>query len=230
MSTISAINQALVSTPFSGTQNVSSGQDSDGDHDGSSVAQAPGGGGKFASAISQALSQLSVSVGAGSASGASAASASPTQDSQQALATFILNLFAALQAQGGQNAPPSSSAAAATGAKNSEGVNGVANASGQGHHHRGGMSKLEGGLQNLIQQLSSSSGSSAGAATSTSTATATSASASTSSSSTLDALQQSFNNLLAASGSQATLASFLQSLSQNLQGAPATGNVISTQA
>lgn len=86
------------------------------------------------------------------------------------------------------------------------------------------MGKLESGLASLSQQLS---------ATSDSSASDSSSSGSSTSNPSLDALQQSFNNLMAAdggSGSNATLQGFLQSLAQNLHGAPATGNVVATRA
>lgn len=79
----------------------------------------------------------------------------------------------------------------------------VAAASGRGN---GGMSA---GLQGLIQQLSSSGAPNSADA----------------------ALQQSFQNLLGAqgNGNQTSLASFLQALSQNLQGAGTAGSVVNTQ-
>jgi len=87
------------------------------------------------------------------------------------------------------------------------------------------MGKIEGGLQNLIQQLSSSS-------SADTSGSSTAGSGSSSSNSSLDALQQSFDNLLSAdgkSGSGATLENFLQTLSQNMQGSLPTGNVIATK-
>ena len=75
---------------------------------------------------------------------------------------------------------------------------------------------MESKLQNLIQQLSSSS-----------------TTGSSSFNSTTAALQQDFQNMLSAlgaSGSQASLGSFLQSLSQNLAGASPVGNLVNAQA
>lgn len=217
ISPISA-NSATASTQFSSTFPAASvTQDSDGDHDGSRVSSVSGGG-KFAAAIGQSLAQLGVSPGQANSSSDASNAASP-QDPQPALATFMQSLFAALHAQGGQQATASGGSIAGAG------MNAVAGTSVAGHHHHhgGGSSKLESGLQNLIQQLSSSSGQSASDASTT---------GSGSSGSTLDALQQSFNNLMTAdgaSGNGASLSTFLQSLAQNLEGAPATGNVISTK-
>jgi hypothetical protein len=138
------------------------------------------------------------------------------------------NLFAALQGQSGTQGPTPGSSPQTDNANSGNGTSAVAGTSGGHHHHHhgGGMGKLESGLQNLIQQLSTSSGQSG-------TGTSTSDSDSGASGSTLDALQESFNNLLGAegaSGSNATLSSFLQSLAQNLQGASTAGNVVATQA
>ncbi len=135
------------------------------------------GGSRFASAITQTLSQAGIST------------ASSAQN-PQALQSFMQNLFAAMQPQTagtGSHGSGSSSASAA-------------GLPGQG----GGIGKIEAGLQNLTQQLSSS-GSSSG--------------------STDAALQQSFQNL---AGTGANLTTFLQSLAQNLQGAGTTGNVVNT--
>ncbi|GBL44687.1 hypothetical protein SFMTTN_0488 [Sulfuriferula multivorans] len=84
---------------------------------------------------------------------------------------------------------------------------------------------MESGLQNLIQQISSSS--------STASATDATTASTTATDSTSSSLQQSFQNLLAAdgaAGSNASLTGFLQALSQNPQGATSSGNVVSTQA
>ncbi len=192
------------------------------------------GSGKFADAIQDALSQLGVSTNGTSSTASSSASsgtsdAAAAQDPQQALSAFAQSLFAALQAQSGGKAGNSSNGNSS--GSSASGANAISGASGGGgghHHHHGGggVGKLESGLQNLIQQLSSSPGQDVtGSGTSDS-------SSSSSANSSLGALQQSFNNLLSAdgaSGSSATLSNFLQSLSQNLVGAPATGNVVSTR-
>jgi hypothetical protein len=231
ISSISGNNSAIYSTQLSDLTSVNSNtQDSDGDNDGNRISGAVGGG-KFASAISQALTQLGVTPATASNS-SDASGTSTSQDPQQALASFMQSLFAALHAQSGTQAATSNNSAAdnssavgsVTSATTTTNNNAVAGTAGEGHHHHhggGGMGKLEGGLQNLIQQLSSSGQDASGSSTSSS-----------SSSSTLDALQQSFNNLLSAdgaSGSNVSLTSFLQSLSQGLEGAPATGNVVTTK-
>jgi hypothetical protein len=210
ISSISGNYPAITSTQFSTTAPVSYAQpDSDCDTDGVSASRPARGGGKFASAIDQALSQLGVS-----ASGtAGASSAGAAQGPQQALVTFKQNLFAALQAQSGQPDNAAVEAASGSAAGASPAVH--------GHHQHGG-GKLEAGLQSLIQQLSSSNA-----------GTADSSAASGSSSPAQDSLQQSFKNLMAAdgaSGSSATLSSFLQTLSQNMHSAPPTGNIVSTSA
>lgn len=228
ISPITSNNSAIAATQFSGlTPVAATSKDCDGDNDGSRVSSASGRGGKFASAITQALAQLGVSApSAGSTSGTSGASSA--QDPKQALTSFMQNLFAALQSQNGTPAAASSGSASGTsasGAGANTSVDGTttgaaAATTGHGHHHHGGggMSKLESGLQSLSQQLSSSSGQTTSGGPSNPS---------------LDALQQSFNNLLSAdgaSGSNATLNAFLQSLSQSLHGAPTTGNVVTTKA
>ena len=164
-----------------GNANQTGGVGGDGDNDGSA---ARAGGGRFASAIMQTLSQAGISTG------------SSAQNPQQALQSFMQSLFAAMQSQ-----------AAGTGSDGDNNGNGSSSVSAAGMHGKGGgIGKIEAGLQNLIQQLSSSgsSSSSAGAA-----------------------LQQSFQNLAGTQGST-TLTGFLQSLAQNLQGAGTTGNVVNT--
>jgi hypothetical protein len=235
ISPIASNNSAIYSTQLLDLASVnSSAQNSDGDNNGNSISGVAGSGGKFASAISQALTQLGVTSPAAS-SNSNATDTSTAQDPQQALASFMQSLFAALHAQSGtqtatsnnSTSDNSSTVGAVTSTTAATSSNAVAGKSGEGHHHHhggGGMSKLEGGLQNLIQQLSSSGQSASDSSTSTSD--------SNSSNSTLDALQQSFNNLLSAdgaSGNNVSLTSFLQSLSQGLQGAPATGNVVTTK-
>lgn len=215
-------NPAISSIQFSGVSQVASqGTDSDGDNDASGVSRASGNGGRFASAIGQALSQLGVSSGSSSTASDPTSNAA-TQDPQQALAAFMQNLFASLQSQGGGQTTAANGGTDSDGDRDGSGaasaVSGVSGSRHHGGHHGGGLSKIENGLQNLMQQISSSS------------ASATDSTASDSASSPL---QQSFQNLLAAdgaSGSNVTLTSFLQTLAQNLQGATPTGNVVSTQA
>ena len=205
--------------------------DADGDNDGSKVGKSGGGGGKFAAAISQALSQLGASSstsGASSTSGTTSATDNATAvDPQQALTAFVQNLFAALhaQTQAGQQASGSS---AGNGTDSTSSIN----STGSTVRHQGGVGKIEGDLQSLIQQLSSSS-TQAGTGSSTSDSSSGTSTGSAASGTSLDALQQSFNSLLSADGvpaSTTTLTNFLKTLSQNLQGAPATGNVVSTTA
>jgi hypothetical protein len=123
------------------------------------------------------------------------------------------DLFAALQSQG-------SGQQAASGA-DSDGDNDGSAASGTTGTPRNGYgaSSMESKLQGLIQQLASSSSSASGTGTPNNSALAT--------------LQQDFQNLMSAqgaSGSQATLGSFLQALSQNMQSTNPAGNIVSTQA
>jgi hypothetical protein len=213
---ITAIQSSVISSQTSATT------DADGDNDGSRVSRS-GGGGRFASAIIQALAQLgNGSTAANGALDATSATSTTAKDPQQALAAFVQNLFAALQSQSSGQAAASTAANRSTTADASNSTSAV---SGQGHHHHhgGGAGKLEGGLQNLIQQLASSADASA---------TGTGSSTTSSANPALDALQQSFDSLLAAegkSGSNATLSDFLKSFAQNLQGAPSTGNVVSTK-
>jgi hypothetical protein len=109
-----------------------------------------------------------------------------------------------------------------------------------GHHGHGGGGKIEGDLQSLIQQLTAADGSTTTDATTaattdaTGTTTATTATAASTTGSPLSQLEQSFNALLSQSGVTPTssdpLKSFLESLAQNLHGAPSTGTVVSTEA
>src|SRR5476651_144898 len=174
---------------------------------------------KFSDAISAALSQVT---GASSTSSTTAASStsstSGTSDSSQAEATFAQNLFAALQSQAGGAPASGSSSTTASG--------GTAPAGGHHHHHGGGGGgKISSGLDSLASALTASS-------SNTSTTDSSTDASDTTGSDPLSALQASFNNLLAANGqssSSASLPQFLQTLSQNLQNAPATGNVVSTK-
>ena len=198
----------------SGMSRISSAHESDNN---GNRAAGINGKGQLSAAISQLMSQLGIS--AGNVTNASASSsttdtsgATAPQDSQQAVATFMQSLYAALQAQSGTSGAASSRAD--HDANSASSVSGATTANATGHHHHGGLSKLEHNLQSLMQQLSSDS-------------------ANGSSNPTLDNLQQSFTNLLGAenaSGKGTNLTSFLQNLSQNLQGTAPTGNVVRTQA
>ncbi len=153
----------------------------------------------FASALMNALSQSGITVGSAS-NGTTTPSGGASQSPQQALQAFMQNLFAALHAQ----------SAGSSGQPGADGDNdgSAAGAAGAMGGHHGGIGKMEANLQSLIQQLSSGA-----------------------SASPVDAsLQQSFQNLAGAQGSnQASLTSFLQSLSQNLQGVGMTGNIVNSQ-
>lgn len=204
-----------ISQPGSFGQTSSVGTDRDGDGDNSNAGGVSRRGG-FASAISQALSQLGVSGTSGSSSSTSSTgSTSATQDPQQAIRTFMHDLFSALRSTNGGTSTSAASGSDSDGDQDGSGTSAVSSTSGR--HY--GASGIESKLQSLIQQLSSSSDSSS--------------SGTSSSNSALAPLQQDFQNMLGAlgaSGSQATLGSFLQSLSQNLQGANPVGNLVSTQA
>src|SRR5450830_649812 len=224
-------SSAVAQTQYLGRQRHDSDQD-DGTQGVSS-----GGESRFANAISQALASLGASSSAcatSTASGTTSSSASTgstsgTESTQQALSAFAQSLFAALQAQNGTQ---SSSGTAGNTSSSTTSPSAVASASGSGgshHHHHGGVSQLESGLQGLIQQLGATSSSGSSSSTGTSTGSGTSSS----SNSAIDALQSSFSNLLAAvgqSGSGASLTTFLQNLSNNVQGATNTGNVVKTSA
>src|SRR5450830_829865 len=217
-------SSAVAQTQYLGRQRHDSDQD-DGTQGVSS-----GGESRFANAISQALASLGASSSASATSTASGTTAtSGTKSTQQALSAFAQSLFAALQAQNGTQ---SSSGTAGNTSSSTTSPSAVASASGSGgshHHHHGGVSQLESGLQGLIQQLGATSSSGSSSSTGTSTGSGTSSS----SNSAIDALQSSFSNLLAAegqSGSGASLTTFLQNLSNNVQGATNTGNVVKTSA
>ncbi|MES2118416.1 MAG: hypothetical protein V4578_24830 [Pseudomonadota bacterium] len=195
---------AVSYTQFSSTGAVAPrGQDGDGDNDGSTGQVRGGGGGRLGHAIAQALSQLGGTTATGGTGAAGSATGAGT-DTRQAESAFAQSLFAALHAQSGG---PGNAPGAAQG--------------GEHHRHGGGGGKLAASLQSLAQQLSAPSSSGSGAT------------GGAAGSQALTDLQTSFDNLLAAngqSGSGTTLSQFLQSLSQNLQGAASAGNVVSTKA
>jgi hypothetical protein len=218
--------------PYASNTPVNRGADSDGDNDGSRGARGIGKGGAFASAIMQALSQMGVT-GASSASSTSGSGTSTTTstdstaadgtatasgtDPQQALQTFMHDLFAAMHAQGAQNTTASTgtdSDGDSSGASSAQGVGG-------GRHYHGGLSKMENGLQNIIQQLSTAD-------------TSSTASSSGTSSSAVSALQQDFQSLMTSmggsTGNQASLSDFLKSIATNLQNGSNPGLNISASA
>jgi hypothetical protein len=179
--------------------------------------------GLFSSAITQTLFQIGVTPAAANV----ATGAAPTNTQQQALNSFVQNLFGALQnpTAGGANAAgaktsatskkeakSASQAAPAAGGNSSAGASASANvASAPG-------SNLEGHLQTLIQQLGS------GASGDSTDASAPD---------DLANLQESYQNLVSSHGGSSNtvpLGSFLQTLSQNLQDIPPTGSLISTSA
>lgn len=200
--------------------------DCDGDSDGSrGNSVGSGGRGGFMSAVMQALSQLGSSSNStiqnstpdGTPSSTAGASSTNTSDPQAALNTFMHDLSAALHAQGGSGqGTPSNNSGDSTSAQS------------QGHHHHhhggGGMNAMEGKLQNLIQQLSTTDPSQSNTNTPTPDTASTDSAVST--------LQNDFKNLLntmGISGSQTTLDGFLKSVSQNIQN-PNHGVSINTQA
>jgi hypothetical protein len=197
----------------------------DGDNDGSAGKVNKGRRADFMAALSQAFMQI----GANGASTTSATNptavtgVSATQDPKQEMRTFMHDLFAALRSTGkGQQGGKDSD-----GDKDGSAASKVSATSGQY-----GASSIESKLQNLILQISSSDASSAtGSATSASNVSATAPTSNTA----LSALQQDFSNLMGgsqntSSGTQPTLSSFLQALTQNLQGANAAGNIVNTVA
>ncbi|MBI2799890.1 MAG: hypothetical protein HYX63_06310 [Gammaproteobacteria bacterium] len=197
------------------TKPSSAGVDSDGDNDGSRVARSGGNAGRFAAAIEQALSQLGVSptssaIGAASAGGTTTAvnssavgGSSAPRDPTAAMQTFMHDLFSVLRAMGNNSSNIANSAqtSSPTGSSN------VAVSGGHGgQHHRGfGAGGIQGNLQSLIQQLSSST-----------SATGNSADP------TIAVLQKDVQSLFGASAgtsnNQTSLVGFLQAISNNLQG------------
>lgn len=249
---------ALTTTQFSNVSSVNSARQ-DGDADDQGPRKAGGGGrvGKFREAINDALAQLGVSASAatgssdttgltGTGAAASADSGSDVTASKtpkQALDAFVQSLFAALHAQSQTSQPPQEGAAISSFA--GAGSTGTASASAatgtHAHRHGGGVGKLEGDLQNLIKELSASTSPTATTTDATATATSSTAlgitgtdnSGSSTSSPVLTQLQQSFSALLSAdgaAGSTTSLGNFLQALSQNFHGAPASGNIVNTKA
>lgn len=220
-------NSYQVSHTCSGGNRNSIGSDGDGDNDsdrGGRAGSVRGGG--FMSAIMQSLSQLDESstspaqgISLRDATNSTAnASSSNASGSQAALHTFMHDLFAVLHSQGvnGQG----------TALGTSDGTT-YAPAQGHGHHHHdgGSINEIEGKLQNLIQQLSSSGSTQ----TDTSTATPTAANSSeTNVDSSLSTLQSDFKNVLSSmgiSGDKESLSDFLKSVSQNLQGSSSGLNI-----
>jgi hypothetical protein len=230
MSSISSLNSLPYIPQVSGqssSSGVSSGQDADGDNDGSSGVRGSGRG-QFASAIFQALSQAGINL-PGTSGAAAGGNTTPGQDSnnstqpgagnpvQDALHAFMHSLFQALNQSGAaQNTNQSQS-----GGGDSDGDNDASKAGSTGavhHRHHGGAQQFAADAQQLLQSLAS--GNTAG----------------NSATSSLDA---SFQNLLQAVGNSSaggstppTLQSFVQSLVNDLGGsAPQpSGNIVQSQA
>lgn len=222
ISSISTTNLSITSTQLTGiSQVVGNDPDGGGSNDTTRVGGAEGGG-RLAQAITQALAQLQTSSDATGTDTSSNPDSASTQNMQQALGAFMHNLFAVLHAQGGAPAQSGNNTDKVSDAENN--ASGPVQGEGGRHHHHGGAGKLESGLQNLIQQLSSASGQASGDAGNPGAGSSNPA---------LDSLQQSFNNLLAADGAasgSASLGSFLQSLEQRVPSAPSNGNAINTTA
>jgi len=225
-------------SPVSSTNAVSpQSSDSDGDSDGSTSTGRTGRGGFFASAVTQALSQLGISaVPATSASSSTDASASSTttdgsttsstQDPQKALGVFMHDLFAALRGDSTSQSSGSSSTGGADSDGDNDGSSAASGASGH-HQHHGGASAIESKLQTLIQQLSAASNPSSSNSSSTGTAAT---SGGTSADATLQTDFQNLLNALGASGNQTSLPSFLTAISNNLQSGSNPGLNVSLKA
>lgn len=151
-----------------------------------------------------AVTQSLAKIGVGSSSGASGNTAAAVSSSSSAEdpAQALTVFMDTLMA-----ALHAQSVRAATKDANSR----ITGSSGEPRHN------IQSDMQRLIETLASSPGSSTGAR---------------SSDSPVDALQQSFQKLLSATGgssSNATLADFLQAFARNLPGASSVGNVVSTR-
>jgi hypothetical protein len=202
---IESVGSTIVPQQLTSTTPAAPTSSRDADNDGSTVGSAAAGGGRFSTAISQALTSIGITPA--DASGSAAATGAEAQSPAQASQAFTQALFGALQGDG----------AATNG-------DAVKPAGGGHHHHGGGKGKVESGLQNLIQQIGS-----AGSASNASGSAATPAS----DGGTLATLQTAFDNLVTSNGGSsgsASLSGFLQNLAQNLNGAPTAGNVVSTSA
>jgi hypothetical protein len=204
-----------------------SGSDSDGDNDGSRQSSRTGRTNPFATAILQALSNLGITIPAAPAGTTDSTTANSvnsvnppagnvaiSQDQQQALSTFMHDLFSALHAQGTTSSGNTQNASN-TGTDSDGDNDGSQGVQGYSHHGKG-LNALASQLQSLVQQLSSTDTSTTGTAADT----------------TGSGLQQDFNNLLAslgASDNQTSLSSFLGNLYDNLQ-ANNPGANVTTQA
>ncbi len=191
---------------------------------------------------------------------ASATGTSSTGDassSSDAVASFLQSLLAALHGQSAANGPPAppaddaasaTTATAATSATSatdptassastttaSGDATSAANGTPAAHHHHGhgGGGRIDGDLKSLIAQLQSSDGSTTDGTTTPGTVASTTWS---SGDTALATLEKNFDALLAQNGVASTggtgqLTAFLEKLASGLDGAPATGNVVSTTA
>jgi hypothetical protein len=224
--------------------------------DASTTGTQPTGASRFAAAIKDAFASVGVSLDGTTGTSASAATSSSTAassttataDSGDAINAFVQSLLAALHGQAAAATTTATSTSATTDASSTLQVAQpgatAAQASAEpvkAHHGHGGHGhhgKLEGDLQSLISELTSSTDPTTDPTSIATdpTATASTSTASTSTAGTpLSALQQSFNAVLAQSGVSPSaggnaLTTFLESLASRLHGAPATGNVVSTAA
>ncbi len=221
MSTITGIQNTSYYQPTSNVGSTSPTIGSDGDNDGSGANGTVGRSGHhhhgvFSSAIMQTLSQLESGSSASSTTGSSSTSAASTSASsgvtsqQQALSTFMQDLFATLGGQNGQS-PSTSGTSQGTVASDSVGTNSVSS-----YGTQGGLGKLVSELQSLAQQMSFSGTTSGQSTSNTST------------------LQSDFQNLVSSTGGSSanmpSLDSFLQDLAQNLRNGNSTGNIVNTKA
>ncbi len=213
-STLASLSQTTSQSSAVGARRV----DQDGDADGQRRSGSRRGG-AVASAITQALAQIGITVQPAAAKQAAASNGidgadNPPSVSQQALNTFMHDLLVALHSQGGAQTPAAAGDASAQ----------AAASSGIGDQRKGGgLSLLESKLSSLIKQLSGNGDGSTGSSASSATATGNA---------DLGKLQEDFQSLLSSQGgsaSKATLTDFLQSISQNLQGASPLGNIVSTK-
>lgn len=160
--------------------------------------------GLFTDTITQTLFQIGITPTAANV----ATGAPPTNSQQQALNTFVQNLFGALQ---DSDAPPlgTNTKSSPTARKDSRAVS-ASTPSALSEAQQNG--SLDSNIQDLANQVNSSAGTQAG--------------------SNLAALQQSFQDLVSTQGgnTNASLGNFLQALSQNLQDIPPAGSLISTSA
>ncbi len=230
-SPLAQIGQALQSGNLAGAQQAA--QTWRGQH-GGGAAQANAS--DAASAFLKTLTPLTSNTPTASTADTSATtSGTPTADQMsQALMAFERNLFDSLQAQNSattttpSTSSPAASPAAATAsaAPATASAAGSAPAQGVHHHHHhgggGGDAQLAAELNALIAQTASSAATGTATATAAATATVTATDPAASAATSTTALDQSFKNLLqtlGVTGNNASLNSFLQAMSANVQAA-----------